>query len=390
MTTENIGLMTNVKANGDKELIYPITKAEAVDGLDEAIGAVDVEAAKTAATQAAAAIKTAQAAREAAVAAQAAAEKAASGAAAIVSTDTTLSVAGAPADAAAVGDAISVAQYDQAVYSGVDLSVKFANEITNYSSVWAWIKARIKAANYDGIHVGDYIPFTTTNGVSLNAQVAGIDTYTNYGDTTVVGHHIDFICVELWPTRHVFNNVNFNNGISTNVAFPWLASDLYHYCNSLAGTVPSTAAVGGGDGTAVDYTADGIYYYLPTTLKSVIIKKQMLLPKRYSTSGLLSNDNGWGWTDAGYLWLPTEWEVYGGAVWGNTGYGSGGSAVQYPLFAHGMRRVKKCSGIRGFWWLLSASSGNSGAFAFVHNLGLANYGNASYNTIAAPVCFRVG
>jgi hypothetical protein len=226
--------------------------------------------------------------------------------------------------------------------------------------------------------------------VSLNAQVAGIDTYTNYGDTTVVGHHIDFICVELWPTRHVFNNVNFNNGISTNVAFPWLASDLYHYCNSLAGTVPSTAAVGGGDGTAVDYTADGIYYYLPTTLKSVIIKKQMLLPKRYSASGLLSNDNGWGWTDAGYLWLPTEWEVYGGAVWGNTGYGSGGSAVQYPLFAHGMRRVKKCSGIRGFWWLLSASSGNSGAFAFVHNLGLANYGNASYNTIAAPVCFRVG
>jgi hypothetical protein len=280
-------------------------------------------------------------------------------------------------------------KYDPYTYTGVDLSVKFADEIKSYSSVWAWIQARIKAGNYADLHVGDYIPFKTTNSVSLNAQIAGFDTYYQYGDTAV-GHHIDFICVELWPTNHVFNKINFNNGISDSVPYPWLASDLYYFCNSLSGTVPSSAAVGGGDGTAVDYTADGIYYYLPAALKSIIIQKRMLLPKRYSASGLLSSDNGWGWADAGKLWLPTEWEVYGGPVWDNTGYGSGGSAVQYPLFAHGMRRVKKRSGSRYNWRLLSACSGTSSVFSFVNNYGYADYSGASNTYIAAPVCFRIG
>jgi hypothetical protein len=44
------------------------------------------------------------------------------------------------------------------LYEGVDLSVKFAAEIAGYSSVWAWIQARIQSANFTGIHVGDYIP----------------------------------------------------------------------------------------------------------------------------------------------------------------------------------------------------------------------------------------
>jgi hypothetical protein len=286
------------------------------------------------------------------------------------------------------------AQYDQSVYAGVDLSVKFADEIANYSDVWAWIQARIKAANYDGIHVGDYIPFKTTNNVSLNAQVAGIDTYYQYSDTAV-GHHIDFICVELWPTNHVFNKVYFNNGVSDDMPYPWFVSDMYHFINSLAGTVPSAAVVGGGDGTEVDYTADGIYYYLPDALKAVIIKKRTLLPKRYSASGILSSDNSWGWGDAGYLWLPTEWEVYGGPVWGNTGYSAGGVMVQYPLFAHNMRAAKKRSGGGRYnWWLLTASSGTtfSGTTSWMY---ITTYGSISPNVSTAtyvtePVCFRIG
>ena len=38
-TTETKGLMTYVDKNGNKFLIYPVTKAELVDGLDEAIQA---------------------------------------------------------------------------------------------------------------------------------------------------------------------------------------------------------------------------------------------------------------------------------------------------------------------------------------------------------------
>ena len=79
-------------------------------------------------------------------------------------------------------------------YPGMDLSLKFAEEIKGYTSVWKWIQARIKAGNFYGIHVGDYIPFNCTNSAKTRivAVVAGIDTYYKYGDQQV-GHHIDFI-----------------------------------------------------------------------------------------------------------------------------------------------------------------------------------------------------
>ena len=116
----------------------------------------------------------------------------------------------------------------------------------------------------------------------------------------------------------------------------------------------------------------------------------MLLPKRFSASGLLNDDNGWGWTNIGKLWLPTEWEVYGGPVWGTKGgYGIGGSAVQYPIFAHNMTRLKYRSGGRTHWWLLSSSSGYSACWCFVGSFGYADYYYASNAHRAAPVCFRV-
>jgi len=290
-----------------------------------------------------------------------------------------------------LSEAEILAQINDRIYQGVDLTQKFAAEIVlQYNNdPWAWIKARIQAENFAGIHVGDYIPFTTTNGITLNAQIAGINTYKNYGDS-LVGAHIDFICKELWPTLHLVNPVNFNNGTAAQ-NYPWLASDLYLYLNSLAGTAPSVAEVGGGTGTAVDYTADGVYYYLPTQLKDVIIEKRFLLPKRYSASGLLSDDNNWGWVNIGKLWLPDECEVYGMPVWGGKGgYSLGGSALQYPLFARNMNRLKFRNGGRNDWWLLSPYSGNSTLWCGVGDLGYCNYRGASGSGVAVPVCFRVG
>jgi hypothetical protein len=279
-------------------------------------------------------------------------------------------------------------KYDPNTYEGVDLTVQFAEEIKKYTDAWAWIKARIQAGNYTDLHVGDYIPFVTTNGVSFKAQIAGMDTYTT-GGYPAIGHHIDFICDKEWLTAHAYNKVNFNNGTAA-VPYPWLASDLYHYCNSLSGTVPNASVVGGGDGEAVDYTTDGIYYYLPDALKAVIIQKRTMLPKRYSASGLLLNDNGWGLENAGYLWLPTEWEVYGGAVWGNTGYGTGGIAVQYPLFAHNMKWVRYGSVARTQSWLLSACAGSTSNVAAINYAGAASYTGAPNTAFYVLVCFRVG
>lgn len=284
-----------------------------------------------------------------------------------------------------------LAQINDRIYQGTDLTVKFADEISASpynGDPWAWIKARIQANNFAGIHVCDYIPVTTTNSVTLSAQIAGINTYKNYGDS-LVGAHIDFICKELWPTLHPVNKVNYNNGTSAQ-NHPWLASDLYLYLNSLSGDVPNGTVLNP-ETVAVDYTADGVYYFLPTQLKNVIIEKRFLLPTRYSASGLLTDDNSWAWKNIGKLWLPDECEVYGVPVWGGKGgYSIGGSGLQYPLFAGNMNRLKFRNGSRDDWWLLSPRSGGSTHWCLVDYVGNCGSSGASYSGIAAPVCFRVG
>lgn len=337
-------------------------------------------------------------------------------------------------------------------YPGMDLSLKFAEEIKGYTSVWKWIQARIKAGNFYGIHVGDYIPFNCTNSAKTRivAVVAGIDTYYKYGDQQV-GHHIDFISKDLWPTYIQYNLANFNNGLipveklsgdgsktefaltkqmdsidniivgsdqvtgytydastftvtfdeapaagTNNITVtgkgdkhPWLCSHLYAFLNSLKMQVPN----GTGKDPAVkqvDYSQGGVYYFLPAELKAVIANKRAILGERYSASGVLNSDNGWSWTNLGNLWVPTEMEVCGSGVWGGIGFANGGY-VQYPIFAHNMNRVKGRGdgGSRTAWWELTPSSGTSTTFCHVSNSGNATSTNASGTWLSAPVCFRI-
>lgn len=272
-------------------------------------------------------------------------------------------------------------------YVGQDITVKFADEIKDYSDEWAWMKARKNNGDYKGLHVCDYIPITCSNGYVLKAQIAGINTYTGYGDQ-LVENHIDFICKELWNDLHVMNNVDYNNGNANNPS-PFLASDLNYWLNSKSGTVPnstSDAAVT----TEVDYTAGGVLYYLPDKLKNQIITKRILLPGRYKAGSVLLNDNSWAWQITDKLWIPSEVEVYGAPCWGDSGYGAGGF-VQYPYFANNMNRVKRrcSSNDRCYWWLLSARSGNSTSFACVSNYGNYSHSSATSTWIAVPVCFRI-
>ena len=278
-----------------------------------------------------------------------------------------------------VGDFIGVS--GDRYYPGVDLTTKFASEIAGYSDPWAWIKARISAGNFSKLHVADYIPVTCTNGTKFNARIAGINTYKGYGDTAV-GNHIDFISASLWPTTFKMNLKNFNNGLDADHQYPWLSSNGYHFLNSLAGNVPN------GTGNlpeteAVDYTAGGVYFFLPDALKNVIVEKRMYIPKRFSASGIQSEDNAGGWENIGKLWLPSEVEVTGAPIWGCNKYGAMGS-VQYPLFAQNMNRNIG----RGNWWTLSATSGHATYFVLVVNAGLVTSGNASSDP-RGPVCFRV-
>lgn len=379
--------------------------------------------------------------------------------------DETLSIKGAFADSKAVGDKFKEVKTEtdslkedleapllenDRLYEGTNLSEKFKDEIANYSDIWQWIKARIKARNFAGIHVNDYIRWQTTDNKWIESRIAGINTYRRYSDREVP-NHIDFISKDLWPTLHVMNPVDYNNGIiptenlsgngtktafvltnemaavasvtiggtattaytydagthtitftaapaagtnnivvtGTGSEYPWLASDLYLYANSLkghvAGGISKKSPV-----KLVDYTKDGIWSKLPEALKAVIVTKRALIPKRYSASDALSNNNNWGWQDMGKLWIPSEIEVYGHGVWADNAFDKGGF-VQYPIFNCNMRRVKGLGdgGGRTHWWLISANAGNTSNFCFVTNRGGADNYIASNAWVGLPVCFRI-
>jgi len=272
------------------------------------------------------------------------------------------------------------------IFGGADLSVKFAGEISKYSDVWAWVKARKDANNFDGIHIGDYIPMTTSAGTvgtdsytqqTFNMYVMGIDTYYQYGDTAV-GHHIDF-----FGNKHIGKNVTFNptdnNNGTADQPHSWLASNAYAYLNGVnnySTNAYNNVAHGG------DYSAGGFYDLLPQAVKNVIIEKRMYLPKRYSASGLLTDNTAGGWANMGKLWTLTEMEVYGSPIHsaaitkGTDGldFGNVGSPVQYPLFAGtaGNRNFKTLNRIN--WWLASVPSGSS-----THACNVNNNGNANTN-----------
>jgi len=331
-------------------------------------------------------------------------------------------------------------------YPGMDLTLKFADEIkaAPYNGdEWAWIKARINIDNFSGIHVRDYIP-VTANGRTYKARIMGINTYHGYGDTEI-GPHIDWTFEEVWTVRRGFNLVAYNNGLipvenvstdgtsteytltkemnsvssitlggetlsgwtydaetykltfgeapaagtmvvtGSGTEFPWLACDAYHYVNSLAGQVPNGTELNPAV-KHVDYTQDGVYYYLPQKLKNVIIQKRMRIGKRYSKSGILSESNGTGWVDIGYLWFPTEYEIFGCRMY--SGIYDIFSSAQYPYFAGNMNRIKRRFGVRNNWLLLAPVSNSTTHWCGVDVCGYANLFGFTGNGSVLPVCFR--
>ena len=278
-------------------------------------------------------------------------------------------------------------------YTGVDLTARFSDEIADFNgNPWAWVQARIQDGNFRGINISDYIPFMIGNA-RIEAQVAGINTYTGSGDTRTP-NHIDFISRDLFNQLTQWNFAAFSNGTVINPA-PWLNSNVYATLNGLAMEVP--------DGTGlnpamrqVDYTETGVYPRLPAELRNVVVEKRAFLPNRFSATAILNNDSGATWRDMGKLWLPSETEITGaaqfsGSMAATTHSHSVRGFIQYPLFAHTMQhRVKGMShgANPGNWWTLSNQGVNASTVVNINTQGLANNTQPT-SSMRLPICFRI-
>ena len=293
------------------------------------------------------------------------------------------------------------------LYTGVDLTVKHAEEIQNEHNgdAWAWIHSRIQAVNFEGIHVGDYIPVTLSGGtiggvfnVASNQQhkmqVAGIDTYYNSGDTPIP-HHIDFISLETLETCSMWNEGNTNNGTSAEKN-PWKSSRIYAILNGVNNY--STAAQGSLK-HGLNCGSGGVYQMLPQAARNVIIQKRSWIEEQYDGSKQVNYPTGNKWDDVGFLWVPHEVEVCGYQPNSYNRNNDGGNldnltrnlSKWYPLFKQ-QTRVKLGADThqRSNYWLCCPSGIHPTLVCFVDATGPVTTHSATNTYISACFGFRVG
>lgn len=258
-------------------------------------------------------------------------------------------------------------------YDGKDLSTVFASA--------AELHAAVAAGDFGKIRVGDYWPITlsgsytdyganttkTLSNAVVKLEVAGIDTYINYGDTALTSHHLVMCSRDLLPnaTKWRTANTTWTDPSATN---PWKGSAIYKTLNT--GILP-----------LVTKTDIGAFVYAGPNGNGMRFRGE-------TKAASAANATGWAWLDRGRLFLPTEREIWGQCVWSEQTYGAG-LAQQLPLFAGSLRHVVKGlgeGGSRYSWWLSSSYAGSTSYPCNVGGGGLADYGNA-YSEIGFALCF---
>lgn len=291
------------------------------------------------------------------------------------------------------------------LYEGVDLTQVHAEEIQNEygGDEWSWIQARIRAVNFEGIHIGDYIPVTLTGGtiggeytIATNQQhkmqVAGIDTYYKSGDEEIP-HHIDFISLETLETCFTWNGGNTNNGTSAEQN-PFRSSRLFAILNGVNNY--STAAQGN-LAHGLNCSSGGILQMLPSNCQSVLIEKRMWYELQYNASAQTVQPTGNQWGTYGKVWLPHEVEIcgyqpnsYNRGEAGNIDNLTRNLSKMYPLFRQ-QTRVKFGANThnRSNYWLCCPSGYAASSVCNVAGDGVMTYYTATYTNISACFGFRV-
>ena len=292
------------------------------------------------------------------------------------------------------------------IFTGENLVEKHAEEINSEynGDEWAWIQARIKAANYDGIHIHDYIPVQLSGGtiggevvIPANQQhymqVAGIDTYYNSGDTPIP-HHIDFLSMDTIEVTCMWNEGNTNNGTSAEKN-PFTSSRIYAVCNGVNNY--STSAQGSLK-HGLNCASGGILQMLPSACQNVLIQKRTWSEEQYDSSKQVNYPTGYAWRDMGKVWIPHEVEICG---YQPNSYNRGEAGTldnltrnltkMYPLFRQ-QTRVKLGANTKGRsnYWLCCPSGSASTVVCSVSGTGVVHHNHATNTPISVCFGFRIG
>ena len=258
-------------------------------------------------------------------------------------------------------------------YPGRSIASVFQAEIGS-KNVWTWLRERVRAGNFAGLRIGDYIDVQLTAGANVPAQtvryrIGAIDPYYQAGDTAK-GHHVAMVPsapVSVIGSKAVnesylpWRTTNDNNGTAEE-KHPYLLSTLH------------------------DWEINDFLPSLPSELQAAIMVQRVLLNERYSSSATkLTEDSGWSWADLGKIWSLSEIEVYGCLVW--AGPYCAGFDCQFPIFKQTKDRLM---GSRFTWWLRSVSGSSSSYVCYVNSRGTASSNVPTSDWFRPRPCFLVG
>lgn len=244
---------------------------------------------------------------------------------------------------------VTISYTENGVTKTATLSVTVIQVGNFATSTWADIKAAVQAG-ISGLDLSEYWAVGDTKSVTLTTnevielQIAGFN-HDTYSDGVTA------------PVTLVMKN-SLNTGASMNVA------------SSNVGGYPASAMK--------TYVETNIYDKLPSDLKAIVAPVKKKCYTAYNQASSLS--------EANYnVWLLAEAEVFD-SVSCTIGNGEG---TKYPIFTDAASRVKKVNGSARYWWLRSASSGNSAAFVYVTPGGGVDISGASGSLgVAVGLCVR--
>lgn len=226
------------------------------------------------------------------------------------------------------------------LFRGKDLTAYFASGA---------MSAAIAAGTFDNIYIGDYITKAiTVDGTTYNVkwEVADLDYFLHDGSMENTAHH-----VVMFPSVTIQTNVSMNDTDTT--AGGYMGSKMW------TDVIPKY--------TAAIKTAFGAGHVL--NHRELLTNTVNATAASAAGANFVGTTTNWAWTDVDAN-IPSEPMIYGGAVFGSSGYDVGNKNKQLAIF-----RYKKFSEGHKWFWLQAVVS--SPAFAVADVLGIAFFGSAS-------------